>query len=58
MGANKKDIKESTDSNNITIEDDEAKLDRIGKHLLDPKINKRKAFELGTKIALLMISNL
>ncbi|RNA37465.1 calcium calmodulin-dependent kinase type II alpha chain isoform X8 [Brachionus plicatilis] len=31
LGANKKDIKESTDSNNITIEDDEAKVDKITK---------------------------
>lgn len=31
LGNNKKDIKESTDSNNVTIEDDEGKLDRITK---------------------------
>ncbi len=28
---NKKDIKESTDSNNVTIEDEEGKIDRISK---------------------------
>ena len=27
--SNKKDIKESTDSNNVTIEDEETKVDRI-----------------------------
>jgi hypothetical protein len=28
-GNNKKDVKESTDSNNLTIEDEEGKLERI-----------------------------
>ena len=30
----KKDIKESTDSNNVTIEDEEGKLDRISKFFI------------------------
>ena len=42
---NKKDIKESTDSNNATIEDEEIKFDRICKLLLI-KIATQKVFPI------------